>query len=403
MRRPYQLAVHCGFGLAVVCCCWTQPSGASAQKLHTVRTGQTLARIARRYNTTVSNLAAANRLRGKATIRPGQVLEVPEKGIVYVRRGQTLSEIARAHHVSVKQLQRLNRMKTESGLQIGQRLRLPGYKASSSSARRRWGKPKHYGIATFYRPATKQRLRVRLVDRRGRVRRAARRRLANLMRSRITRRRGPIPPARLVRLLANMSDHFGGRTIQLVSGYREARGYTRETSRHVGGRAVDIRIPGVANRHVRDFLRQFDDVGVGYYPRSTFVHVDVRRRNAYWVDWSRPGQKPMYQRAGAPPPVRATRKELALAQMPTGKRSGSTSALSNPEADSEMSDGAARATEASATNSAQGAAAQGAATPEADTGSAESDETEQSSDRSDSDRSDEAEQESGDGEAGEVA
>lgn len=40
-------------------------------------------------------------------------------------------------------------------------------------------------------------------------------------------------------------------------------------------------------------------MGVGYYPRSTFVHLDVRDRSAYWVDRSRPGQAPQYQRQPA--------------------------------------------------------------------------------------------------------
>jgi hypothetical protein len=47
---------------------------------------------------------------------------------------------------------------------------------------------------------------------------------------------------------------------------------------------------------------------VGYYPNSTFVHVDVRAASAYWVDRSGPGEKPNYVRAraaGEPEPVRA--------------------------------------------------------------------------------------------------
>ena len=53
----------------------------------------------------------------------------------------------------------------------------------------------------------------------------------------------------------------------------------------------------------RQFARQADpslhpgrlsDTGCGYYPRSTFVHVDVRAQAAQWVDWSRPGRRPRY-------------------------------------------------------------------------------------------------------------
>jgi hypothetical protein len=33
-------------------------------------------------------------------------------------------------------------------------------------------------------------------------------------------------------------------------------------------------------------------VGVGYYPNSSFVHLDVRETNTYWVDYAGPGEAP---------------------------------------------------------------------------------------------------------------
>jgi hypothetical protein len=39
-------------------------------------------------------------------------------------------------------------------------------------------------------------------------------------------------------------------------------------------------------------------VGVGYYPRSHFVHLDVRTRDARWTDWSLPGEAALRQRPG---------------------------------------------------------------------------------------------------------
>src|SRR5262249_36429710 len=39
-------------------------------------------------------------------------------------------------------------------------------------------------------------------------------------------------------------------------------------------------------------------VGVGYYPNSDFVHLDVRpagKKSAYWVDYSAPGQRAIYR------------------------------------------------------------------------------------------------------------
>ncbi len=103
-----------------------------------------------------------------------------------------------------------------------------------------------------------------------------------------------LPHPRLVRLIAAISDHFGGRPIVLVSGRREAVGFTRESSRHVSGQATDIRVEGVPHRALWDYCRSLASTGCGLYPRSTFVHVDVRERAAQWVDWSRPGRRPTY-------------------------------------------------------------------------------------------------------------
>jgi hypothetical protein len=54
---------------------------------------------------------------------------------------------------------------------------------------------------------------------------------------------------------------------------------------------------GVPNSALRDYLRTLRDVGVGYYPNSTFVHLDVRERSASWVDYAGPGESPRYRRA----------------------------------------------------------------------------------------------------------
>lgn len=98
--------------------------------------------------------------------------------------------------------------------------------------------------------------------------------------------------ARLLQLIADVSDEFGGRPIRIVSGYRETS-YAPD-SKHKVGQALDFSIPGVPNEILRDFLRSLPDVGVGYYPNSTHVHLDVRDKPTYWVDYSRPGEAPMY-------------------------------------------------------------------------------------------------------------
>jgi len=48
-------------------------------------------------------------------------------------------------------------------------------------------------------------------------------------------------------------------------------------SLHLKGQAIDIRIPGVETAHLRDAAQRLAIGGVGYYPESDFVHVDIGR------------------------------------------------------------------------------------------------------------------------------
>jgi len=74
--------------------------------------------------------------------------------------------------------------------------------------------------------------------------------------------------------------------IDIVCGYRTpwSNNFLRTRSRHTGvaknsqhveAKAIDIRVPGVRTRALRDVALSLDAGGVGYYPRSQFVHVDV--------------------------------------------------------------------------------------------------------------------------------
>jgi uncharacterized protein YcbK (DUF882 family) len=282
-RSPRTLAATC---LAAVLG-WTLllPCAAAAERDHVVRAGQSLSRIAHRHGVTVASLAAANGLRRSSVVRPGQVLTVPEPGVIYVRPGQTLARIARNHEVPVTELARANRLKATAMLRVGQRLVLPGFEHDKEreKAERRWGKPRRPGFATLYRVWSKERRRVRLRYSNGRVSAKAVKTLRWLLRPKAAPRRRKAPDRRLLALLAEVSDHFGGRQIHVISGYRLPGGDTKPTSRHVSGDAIDFRIPGVPLKALRDFCAQFSRVGVGYYPKSGFVHLDVRKRNARWT------------------------------------------------------------------------------------------------------------------------
>jgi uncharacterized protein YcbK (DUF882 family) len=48
-------------------------------------------------------------------------------------------------------------------------------------------------------------------------------------------------------------------------------------SLHMDGKAIDIRIPGCDLTHLRDAALNLRSGGVGFYPGSQFVHVDIGR------------------------------------------------------------------------------------------------------------------------------
>lgn len=91
---------------------------------------------------------------------------------------------------------------------------------------------------------------------------------------------------RLVEILYRAVKFFRAPYVWVVSGFRP----TRATSRHAQGRAIDIILPGVPNARLAKFLRKQGFVGVGVYPVSGFVHLDVRAQSYFWVDASAPGE-----------------------------------------------------------------------------------------------------------------
>jgi len=285
-------------GLAVVFLVLLLHVPAHAQRRHTVQQGQTLGAIAKRYRVSVTNLAAANRLKKTSNLRVGQVLRVPPKGVVYVYPGQTLTGIAQLNKVSVKALAGANGLKPDAPLRVGQRLELPGYSANAKATKTR--NTVLNGLVTLERPASQETLRVRLFDKGGKPDPKGRQRLARFLRDR-ENDAAKRTHTRLMRVLSYIGNHFNGRTIVVVSAYRSEKNGNNGSSRHQTGEAIDIRVEGVPNEVLRDYCLTLSKVGVGYYPRSSFVHVDVRSKPVYWVDWSRPGEPPLYLPPGETP------------------------------------------------------------------------------------------------------
>ncbi|HKU44347.1 MAG TPA: DUF882 domain-containing protein [Polyangiales bacterium] len=96
----------------------------------------------------------------------------------------------------------------------------------------------------------------------------------------------PIAP-RLLDLVYRAMRHFEAPLVHIISGYRK----DRAGSRHTQGRAIDMALPGVSNEDLFAYMRSYGFCGVGIYPKSGFVHLDVRDRSYFWVDDSLPGER----------------------------------------------------------------------------------------------------------------
>lgn len=98
----------------------------------------------------------------------------------------------------------------------------------------------------------------------------------------------PLHP-RLADLLYRIQTHFDAAELRMLSGYRSPK--AGKQSNHGRGRAMDLVVPGHADEEVARFVREQGFVGVGIYPTSGFVHVDVRDKSYFWIDASGPGRK----------------------------------------------------------------------------------------------------------------
>ncbi len=141
--EPYALKVPPGIGSTLLTAIADIPAYRPPQPkyvYHRVRKGETVSTIARRYHTSVSRIARANRLNRHYTIVVGKKLKIPVKGTTVaqapksrkrvvaathhkVRKGDSLWNIARRYGTTTNDIKRLNRLKGTT-LSIGQVLRV---------------------------------------------------------------------------------------------------------------------------------------------------------------------------------------------------------------------------------------------------------------------------------------
>ena len=320
------------------------------QRFHVVYPGQRLNTIARRYKVSVDAIRTANGLSKNARLKPGEKLTIPglddpdgsKARTLYppqhasdtatvpastrqdkddkdddsdresdaddgprthkVYSGQRLESIAKRYKITVDALCTANGITRRVKLKAGQVLTIPrpGEPVSSSNDDSDDPNDKHghklprLGLRKGYLDlfTYSGHFHGYALDKKGKVTPVAQSEVSKLFGATGTR---PATDPRLIRLLAKVSDKFGSRPIRIVSGYRTRSFF--EDSRHKMSRAVDFSVPGIDNVTVRDYLRTLPDTGVGYYPNSSFVHLDVRDTSTYWVDYAGPGEAPRSNKA----------------------------------------------------------------------------------------------------------
>ncbi len=267
---PPSLALRAGLFLLFGGAWALLPGGARADVTHTVARGHTIEAIAHRYHVTVKAIVDQNHIKDPKHLKVGETLVIP---------GVTKPEPTGHGTVAAA---------------------LPGGKGDKAGGKERPQKPINYAsrpktpdVIHATRLATSEDFQIRVKDRRGRVPPTAIKSFQHMLRA-TNNQEHEIEP-RLVALAGIVSNHFGGRKIEVISGFRpyKTTQYTKHSNHNIG-HAMDFRVVGVPNEVLRDYCRTLKNTGCGYYPNSTFVHMDARASSAYWIDYSHPGEAPRY-------------------------------------------------------------------------------------------------------------
>lgn len=263
---------------------------AHADVEHVVSKGHTLQAIANRYHVTVRAIMEKNSLRNAKRLQLGQVLVIPGAfGSNNVKKKTDAAVAVSAANASNAK----HGGDVKPALTTATRPLVPAA-AAKPGASKYAARAKESGVVRGHRLATNEDF-VLQVGRGRRIPAVTLAKAKNMWRSATNQTHAV--DARLLALVGVIADHFGSRPVEIISGYRpyKTTQYTKD-SRHNHGKAIDFRVVGVPNSAVRDFCRTLHNTGCGYYPNSVFIHMDVRDQSDYWVDYSRPGEAPKYDK-----------------------------------------------------------------------------------------------------------
>ena len=106
----------------------TMPNNNQAGTVYVVKYGDTLSKIASKYGTTYQELARINNISNPNLIYVGQILKIngttTNKEYYTVKKGDTLSAIAKKYGTTVNQLVKWNNIKNANLIYAGQKLRV---------------------------------------------------------------------------------------------------------------------------------------------------------------------------------------------------------------------------------------------------------------------------------------
>ena len=183
------------------------------------------------------------------------------------------------------------------------RKRVEGHVVKEDRLRRRLPPPPS-GNLWLHRPIEGDSVKVNIYNPDGSYNLDAVRAASRMLRCRRTNTDKDMEP-RLLAILSHVFDHFGERRIDVISGFRNQR---KTSSYHYKASASDIRVDGVSARRLKDFVETLDSggMGIGIYPITGFVHIDVRPPPSYrWTDYSK--SNPDAEQKKPPPWVKRRR------------------------------------------------------------------------------------------------
>ena len=103
----------------------TVVTSSSEGTVYTVQAGDTLSKIAAKYNTTYQKLAQYNNISNPNVISVGQKIKIPGAQVYVVQRGDTLSAIAAKYKTTYQELAKYNNISNPSLIRVGQQIKIP--------------------------------------------------------------------------------------------------------------------------------------------------------------------------------------------------------------------------------------------------------------------------------------